>query len=161
MLVRVTVYWQSESQPRASWNGAPLRDGHCAVDPKKIAYGSKVVIAGEELTAVDTGPAVVSRKAARLTGRTAEQRSAVVVDRYFETSKQARVWERSHPHFMTVRVLPPAQRTHILQAAAPMHETRPPLRPVPIGTPPLLVEGSADSASFLPQLLQRLARTRS
>jgi hypothetical protein len=38
---------------------------------------------------VDTGPAVVSRKAARLCGRTASQLKAIVVDRFFETKREA------------------------------------------------------------------------
>src|SRR6266550_9030655 len=106
-LVRVTAYWRKEGQSRAAWNGARLRNGHCAVDPKKIRYGSKILLEEEELIAVDTGPAVVSRKAARLSGRNETERNAVVIDRYFETKSQAVAWEKSHPHFMKVRVLSP------------------------------------------------------
>ena len=104
---RVTVYWRGEDQSRARWNGIPLQDGHCAVDPHKIPYGSKVVVDGDELTAVDTGPAVVSRKAARAEGRTKEERGALVIDRYFKSKEQAVAWARSHPPFMQVRVVPP------------------------------------------------------
>ena len=106
-LARVTTYWREEGQLRAAWNGARLRNGHCAVDPKKIPYGSRIQLAEEELIAVDTGPAVVSRKAARLSGRNAAERNAVVVDRYFETKSQAVAWEKSHPHFMKMRVVGP------------------------------------------------------
>src|SRR5205823_2698481 len=106
-LVRVTAYWREEGQFRAAWNGARLRNGHCAVDPKKIRYGSRILLEDEELIAVDTGPAVVSRKAARLSGRNAAERNAVVIDRYFETKSQAVAWEKSHPHFMKVQVLSP------------------------------------------------------
>jgi len=106
-LARVTTYWREEGQLRAAWNGARLRNGHCAVDPKKIPYGSRIQLGDEELIAVDTGPAVVSRKAARLSGRNAAERNAVVVDRYFETKSQAVAWEKSHPHFMKMRVLGP------------------------------------------------------
>ena len=106
-LARVTTYWREEGQLRAAWNGARLRNGHCAVDPKKIPYGSRIQLGDEELTAVDTGPAVVSRKAARLLGRNAAERNAVVIDRYFETKSQAEVWEKSHPHFMKMHVLSP------------------------------------------------------
>src|SRR5438094_8339914 len=106
-LVRVTAYWKEEGQLRAAWNGARLRNGHCAVDPKKIRYGSKILLGDEELVAVDTGPAVVSRKAARLSGRNEAERNAVVIDRYFETKSQAVAWEKSHPHFMKMRVLSP------------------------------------------------------
>jgi hypothetical protein len=109
VLARVTVYWHgASSKERIAATGPRLRDGHCAVDPKKIPYGSKVLLAGDELTAVDTGPAVISRKAARLCGRTAAQRNAVVVDRYFETRKEALAWEATNPHFMSVRVITPA-----------------------------------------------------
>ena len=104
---RVTTYWREEGEFRAAWNGARLRNGHCAVDPKKIPYGSRIQLGDEELIAVDTGPAVVSRKAARLSGRNPAERNAVVVDRYFETKSQAVAWEKSHPHFMKMRVLSP------------------------------------------------------
>jgi hypothetical protein len=106
-LARVTTYWREEGQLRAAWNGARLRNGHCAVDPKKIPYGSRIQLGDEELIAVDTGPAVVNRKAARLSGRNAAERNAVVVDRYFETKSKAVAWEKSHPHFMKARVLSP------------------------------------------------------
>jgi hypothetical protein len=106
-LARVTTYWREEGQLRASWNGARLRNGHCAVDPKKIRYGSTILLGTEELVAVDTGPAVVNRKAARISGRNEAERNAVVIDRYFETKSQAVAWEKSHSHFMKVRVLSP------------------------------------------------------
>ena len=104
---RVTAYWREEGQLRAAWNGARLRNGHCAVDPKKIRYGSRILLEDEELIAVDTGPAVVSRKAARHSGHNEAERNAVVIDRFFETKSQAVAWEKSHPHFMKVRVLSP------------------------------------------------------
>src|SRR5437016_14393411 len=104
-LARVTTYWREEGQLRAAWNGARLRNGHCAVDPKKIRYGSRILLGDEELIAVDTGPAVVSRKAARRSGRNETERNAAVTDRYFETKSQAVAWEKSHPHFMKVRAL--------------------------------------------------------
>ena len=41
---RVTVYWPGEGSGKsAAWNGAQLNEDHCAVDPKKIPYGSKVL----------------------------------------------------------------------------------------------------------------------
>lgn len=108
VLARITVYWRGEGQMRASWNGARLREGHCAVDPNQIPYGSTVVFAdGAECKAIDTGPAVVNRLAARSAGRTAAQRSALVVDRFFETKEQAMAWSDAHPHFMKLRVLEP------------------------------------------------------
>jgi hypothetical protein len=108
VLARVTVYWRGEGQMRASWNGARLREGHCAVDPSKIPFGSKVVFAdGAECKAVDSGPAVVSRLAARSAGHNPAQRNAIVVDRFFETKEQAMAWSDAHPHFMTLRVVEP------------------------------------------------------
>src|SRR5438132_7554824 len=114
-LARVTTYWREEGQLRAAWNGARLRNGHCAVDPKKIRYGSRILLGDEELLAVDTGPAVVSRKAARLTGRNEAERNAAVIDRYFETKSQAVAWEKSHPHFMRVRLLSPRPASAIAE----------------------------------------------
>jgi 3D (Asp-Asp-Asp) domain-containing protein len=130
VLARVTVYWASRDakQQQAAYNGARLRPGHCAVDPDRIPYGSKVVFAdGAECKAIDTGPAVVSRKAARLSGRNAEQREAIVVDRYFETKEEALAWADTHPHFMTLQVVIPGSKkrsvpehgTMLAQAKAP------------------------------------------
>jgi hypothetical protein len=84
-----------------------LRVGHCAVDPRRIPYGSKVVFPDGVFTAVDTGGAVITRKAARRAGRTAIERNALVVDRFFETKRQALVWANAHPEFITVQVIPP------------------------------------------------------
>ena len=108
VLARVTIYWRGEgSGEHASWNGARLREGHCAVDPKKIPYGSKVVFPDAASVAVDSGPAVVNRKAARSCGRTAAERNAIVIDRFFDTKQKALAWAKGHPHFMTVRILTP------------------------------------------------------
>jgi hypothetical protein len=107
-LARVTVYWPGEgSGANAAWNGARLNEGHCAVDPKKIPYGSKVVFHDAECLAVDSGPDVVNRKAARLCGRSAPERDAIVIDRFFYTKQKALAWIKAHPHFMTVRVCTP------------------------------------------------------
>jgi hypothetical protein len=126
LLARITVYWPGESQLRACSNGARLRAGHCAVDPKRIPFGSHVLFPDATCTAVDSGPAVVSRKAARVTGRTALQRAAVVIDRFFESKEAALAWERSHPHFMTVHVVQPESREKLEmpQPETPMIETR-------------------------------------
>jgi 3D (Asp-Asp-Asp) domain-containing protein len=106
ILARVTSYWAGEGSKYAS-TGRRLRAGHCAVDPKRIPYGSKVVFPDRACMAVDTGPAVVSRKAARLCGRTASQLKAIVVDRFFETKREAMAWTKAHPHFMTLQVIWP------------------------------------------------------
>jgi hypothetical protein len=107
-LARVTVYWPGEgSGANAAWNGARLNEAHCAVNPKKIPYGSKVVFHDAECLAVDTGPDVVNRKAARLCGRNAAERNAIVIDRFFYTKEKAHAWAKANPHFMMVRVLTP------------------------------------------------------
>ena len=110
ILARVTSYWTGEGSKFAS-TGQRLRAGHCAVDPKRIPYGSKVVFPDRACTAVDTGPAVVSRKAARLCGRTASQLKAIVVDRFFETKREAITWTNAHPHFMTLQIVPPGSHS--------------------------------------------------
>jgi 3D (Asp-Asp-Asp) domain-containing protein len=104
-LARITVYWPGEGSGKsAAWNGAQLREEHCAVDPNRIPYGSKISLGDTECMAVDTGPDVVKRKAARLSGRTATERNAIVIDRFFHTKQRALAWESVHPHFMMVRI---------------------------------------------------------
>src|SRR5437764_8205131 len=125
-LVRVTTYWREEGQLHAASNGTRLRNGHCAVDPKKIPYGSKIILGSEELIAVDTGPAVVSRKAARRSGRNRAEREAMVVDRYFETKSQALAWEKSHPHFMKIQIVTPGKAKALANKVPPR-----PLPPTP------------------------------
>ena len=111
VLARVTVYWHREgSGEHASWNGARLHERHCAVDPKKIPYGSEVVFRDATCVAVDSGPGVVNRKAARLCGRTAAERNAIVIDRFFDTKQKALAWAKAHPRFMTVRILTPGTK---------------------------------------------------
>ena len=104
ILARVTSYWADEG-PKYASTGQRLRAGHCAVDPKRIPYGSKVVFPDRACTAVDAGPAVISRKAARLCGRTAGQLRAIVVDRFFETKREAMAWTNAHPHFMMLQIV--------------------------------------------------------
>jgi 3D (Asp-Asp-Asp) domain-containing protein len=112
LLARITVYWHSKGpQQRACFSGVRLRPGHCAVDPRRIAYGSRVLFADKVCVAVDTGPDVISRKAARSIGRTVSERNAVVIDRFFDSREQALAWARTHPHFMTVRVVTPDKRS--------------------------------------------------
>ena len=111
VLVRVTSYWANEgTSGEYASTGGRLRPGHCAVDPKRIPYGSKVLFPDGPCTAVDTGPAVISRKAARCSARTASQRNAIVVDRFFETKREADAWSNAHSEFMTLRVVPPGSR---------------------------------------------------
>jgi 3D (Asp-Asp-Asp) domain-containing protein len=108
VLARVTGYWaQGEgASGKYASTGGRLRAGHCAVDPKRIPYGSKVVFPDGACTAVDTGPAVVSRKAARACARTASERGAIVVDRFFDARREAIAWTNAHPEFMTLQVVP-------------------------------------------------------
>jgi hypothetical protein len=107
-LARVTVYWpRGGSGVNAAWNGARLNEGHCAVNPKKIPYGSKVAFHDAECLAVDSGPDVVNRKAARSCGRNAAERNAIVIDRFFDTKERALAWAKANPHFMMVLVRVP------------------------------------------------------
>lgn len=131
LLARITVYWPGEGQLRACSNGARLRAGHCAVDPKRIPYGSHVQFPDATCVAVDSGPAVVSRAAARSCGRTAAQKSAIVIDRFFESKEAALSWERSHPHFMTVRVLAPGSRQETTEEVATLEESERPIKVAP------------------------------
>jgi 3D (Asp-Asp-Asp) domain-containing protein len=115
LLARVTVYWarggrgsDRYSRQHKSATGQRLQQGHCAVDPRRIPYGSKVLLPdGTTLHAVDTGTAVRNRKAARKSGRTVNERNAIVIDKFFETKRQALMWANSNPAFVNVKVLPP------------------------------------------------------
>lgn len=132
LLARVTVYWASGGGGSDRWTrrhvcstGVRLAAGHCAVDPRRIPYGSRVTLPDATLVAVDTGSAVISRKAARRAGRTALERSALVVDRFFETKQQALSWASRNPYFMLVRVSPPNFRT-----SGALQPQQPPQAPV-------------------------------
>ena len=46
------------------------------------------------------------------------ERSALVIDRFFETKRQAMRWADEHPHFMTVRILSPGEQ--LLQSRHPL-----------------------------------------
>ena len=108
-LARVTVYWRGDgSGDHASSNGVRLCESHCAVDPKKIPYGTKVAFPDATCLAVDTGSDVVNRKAARSSARNAAERNAIVIDRFFDTKQKAVAWAKAHPHFMTVRIETPS-----------------------------------------------------
>jgi hypothetical protein len=115
LLARVTVYWagggrgsDQYTRQHKSATGQRLQQGHCAVDPRKIPFGSKVVLPdGTTLNAVDTGTAVRNRRAARKAGRTPVERNAIVIDKFFETKRQALMWANSNPSFVNVKVIPP------------------------------------------------------
>ena len=133
VLARITVYWASGGGGSDHWTrrhicstGARLRAGHCAVDPRRIPYGSKVTLPDGPLLAVDTGSAVVSRKAARRSGRSAVERSAIVIDRFFETKQQALSWANRNPYFMLVRVSPPGFPSSPIQPSQKVTRAVPP-----------------------------------
>jgi 3D (Asp-Asp-Asp) domain-containing protein len=144
LLARVTVYWASGGRGSDRWtrhhlcaSGVRLAAGHCAVDPRRIPYGSRVTLPDATLLAVDTGSAVVSRKAARRAGRTALEKNALVIDRFFETKQQALTWARRNPYFMLVRVSPPNFPGSLISRPQQLKQTLVPnLRPQPIAAPP-------------------------
>src|SRR6266404_5995605 len=141
LLARVTVYWaqgghgaDQYTRQHKSATGTRLRQGHCAVDPKKIPYGSRVVLPdGSALSAVDTGSAVRNRKAARRSGRTNYARNAIVIDKFFETKRQALTWANSNPPFVSVKVVPPGAPA----VAKPNITTTQPISLNPTATPAL------------------------
>ena len=105
-LARITAYWPGEdyyTTRRRSATGVRLRDGYCAVDARIIPYGSVVTIPGlGQYIAVDTGTAVISRKAAKESGHNAEERSALVIDLYFASRKAGELFSREGPKFAMV-----------------------------------------------------------
>jgi 3D (Asp-Asp-Asp) domain-containing protein len=106
-LARVTFYWSKEgdyyTSRRMSATGVRLQDGHGAVDPKVIPYGSVVKIPGMgEFVAVDTGSAIVSRRAAREAGRNPDEKNALVVDVYCSNASKARVLGASAQEFAVI-----------------------------------------------------------
>jgi hypothetical protein len=106
VLARITVYdAESCSFGHHSSTGVRLRAGrHCAVDPHRIPCGSRVIIPGlGERLAIDTGTDVIGRKAARLSGRNAAERDAIVVDIFVDTCLQAAQLEKQLPLFTVVR----------------------------------------------------------
>src|SRR5207245_9697235 len=77
LLARVTVYWaqgghgpDQYTRQHKSATGTRFLQGHFAVDPKKIPYGSHVVLPdATTLSAVDTGSAVGTLTAVHGPGR--------------------------------------------------------------------------------------------
>lgn len=105
-LARLTAYWTDEdywTSQHMSSTGVHLHEGHCAVDPKLIPYGSVVQIPGMgNYVAVDTGSAVISRQAALGSAQTPIQRQALVVDLFFESEKEAQQFAAHMPAFVSV-----------------------------------------------------------
>jgi hypothetical protein len=75
--------------------------------------------------AVDSGPGVVNRKAARSCGRNAAERNAIVIDRFFDTKQEALAWSKAHPHFMTVRILASDARQNNIATAQDPRTSQP------------------------------------
>jgi hypothetical protein len=95
-----------------SSTGVSLHDGHCAVDPSIIPYGSVVEVAGVgEFLAVDTGSAVVSRKAARQDARTSEERKALVIDLFFKSRKAGEAFAARTPMYAFISWGAPTPRS--------------------------------------------------
>jgi 3D (Asp-Asp-Asp) domain-containing protein len=107
-LARVTAYWAGEGDYYTghdlSATGIHLHDGHCAVDPSIIPYGSVVEIAGVgKYLAVDTGSAVISRTAAREAAHTPEEHDALVIDLFFESREDGERFAANGPKYATIR----------------------------------------------------------
>lgn len=106
-LARLTAYWAGEGDYYTghgmSSTGIHLHEGHCAVDPHIIPYGSEVEIAGlGTYLAVDTGSAVISREAARETGHNSAERNALVIDLYFESRHDGEKFASTGPKFASI-----------------------------------------------------------
>jgi 3D (Asp-Asp-Asp) domain-containing protein len=106
-LARVTAYWPREgdyyTRHSIAATGVRLHDGHCAVDPAIIPYGSVVDIAGVgKFLAVDTGSAVVERTAAREGGRNHAERSAIVVDLFFADAVEGAQFAAQDAKFLNI-----------------------------------------------------------
>ncbi len=121
-LARVTAYWAGEGDYYTgrgiSATGVRLHDGHCAVDPRIIPYGSVVEIAGVgKFLAVDTGSAVISRTAAKEGGHTSEERGAIVVDLYFESRVDGEKFAASTSKYVSISWWTPASKGTEAKAA--------------------------------------------
>jgi 3D (Asp-Asp-Asp) domain-containing protein len=141
-LGRVTAYWASEGDyftgRLTSATGVHLHEGHCAVDPSIIPYGSVVEVAGVgKFLAVDTGSAVVNRKAAREDAHTSEERKALVIDLFFESRKAGQTFAATGPKYASISWWTPSLRstfspdpviavTSMLRLGLPLHSLRSP-----------------------------------
>ena len=105
LTVRLTVYWAKGgdtdyySSKKKSSTGYTLKQGESiAVDPKIIPYRKEVIIPNIGVVkAVDTGSAVVSKKASK--GR------LPVIDVFFEHKKDAITFANRYPKIVKVAVI--------------------------------------------------------
>jgi 3D (Asp-Asp-Asp) domain-containing protein len=124
-LARVTAYWAAEgdyyTRHHLAATGVRLHDGHCAVDPNIIPYGSVVAIAGVgTFLAVDTGTAVIERKAAREAGRTYAERHALVVDLFFSSRSAGEAFASSAAKWAPISWWTPNSKTASAKEARSM-----------------------------------------
>jgi hypothetical protein len=116
-LARVTAYWPSEgdyyTRHGVASTGVRLHDGHCAVDPNIIPYGSVVAIAGlGTFLAVDTGTAVIERTAAREAGHTYAEKHALVIDLFFESRRAGEAFTSAAAKWAPISWWTPGQKTN-------------------------------------------------
>jgi 3D (Asp-Asp-Asp) domain-containing protein len=121
-LARLTAYWAGEGDYYTgrglSSTGVHLHAGLCAVDPTIIPYGSIVNIPGVgQFLAADTGSAVISRTAAREAGHTLAERSALVIDLFFDHSSAGRAFAANSSKFVPISWWTPSSTSHAAQAA--------------------------------------------
>ena len=115
MVVCAAAYQKSddndgEEKPEHAIDGSqPILVVENLVVDYPTSNGCKRILDGV-CTVVDTGSAMVNRKAARLCGRKASQLKAIVVDRFFETKREAIAWTNAHSEFMTLQIVPPGSR---------------------------------------------------
>jgi 3D (Asp-Asp-Asp) domain-containing protein len=124
-IARVTAYWPSEgdyyTRHGVASTGVHLHDGHCAVDPSIIPYGSVVALAGiGTFLAVDTGTAVVERTAAREAGKTYAEKHALVIDLFFASRRQGEAFAASAAKWAAVSWWAPGQKTSEAKTARGM-----------------------------------------
>ena len=124
-IARVTAYWPSEgdyyTRHGVASTGVHLHDGHCAVDPNIIPYGSVVALEGiGTFLAVDTGTAVVERTAAREAGKTYAEKHALVIDLFFASRRKGEAFAASAAKWAAVNWWTPGQKTTDAKSARGM-----------------------------------------
>ena len=120
-LACITAYWAGGGDHYTvrliSATGVHLHGGDCAVDPGIIPYGSVVEIAGiGAFLAVDTGSAVVTRRAARENAHTDEERKALVIDLFFKSRKAGEAFAAGAPKYATISWSTPSLTSTVLPA---------------------------------------------